>query len=116
MPWPRSRAPANRSRELVIGWAAAVSLTGLAQPAAAQVAVELGLQSDYRFRGFSLTDEDPVGTVVLTYDDPSGAYAGGSVVGTFEDGEPQIVALQGTLGYATRVAPSLSVDAAGTRT
>jgi uncharacterized protein (TIGR02001 family) len=88
----------------------------VAQPAAAQVAVELGLQSDYRFRGYSLTDEDPVGTVVVNYDDPSGAYVGGSVVGTFDDGEPQIVALQGTLGYATRIAPLLSVDAGFTRT
>ena len=108
-------APPNHSGRHVIRWTVAVALAGLAQPAAAQVAVEVGLQSDYRFRGFSLSDEDPVGTVVLGYDDPSGAYVGGSVIGAFDDGEPEVVALQGTLGFATRVSPSLSVDVGVTR-
>ena len=74
------------------------------------------MQSDYRFRGYSLADGDPVGTVVLSYDDPSGAYVGGSLVGTVDDGEPALVAVQGTLGYATRVSPALSLDAGISRT
>lgn len=116
VPSPGWQAPASDSGRHLIRWTFAVALAGLAQPAVAQVAVEVGLQSDYRFRGYSLTDEDPVGTVVVTYDDPSGAYIGGSLVGTVDDGEPALVALQGNLGYATRIAPSLSIDAGVTRT
>ena len=77
----------------------------------AQVAVEVGVQSDYRYRGFSLTDRYPVATVAVSYDDPSGAYLGGNLVGTFDDGEPELVAVQGTVGYATRLTSELSIDA-----
>jgi uncharacterized protein (TIGR02001 family) len=91
-------------------------LAGLASPAAAQVAVELGFQSDYRFRGFSLNDERPVASATLSYDDPTGLYAGGMVVGTFEDGEPELVAAQASLGYAARLTPSLSFDGGASRT
>jgi len=90
---------------------AVATLAGPASPAMAQVAAEIGLQSDYRYRGYSLTDGNPVGTVTLGYDDPSGAYVGGNFVGTFEDGEPELVAVQGTVGYATRLSPDLSIDA-----
>jgi uncharacterized protein (TIGR02001 family) len=82
----------------------------------AQVAAEAGLQSDYRYRGYSLTDGDPVGTVTLGYDDPSGAYVGGNLVGTFENGEPELVAVQGSLGYAARLSPDLSLDTGISRT
>ena len=92
------------------------ALAGLAQPAGAQVGAEVGLQTDYRFRGFSLSDENPVGTVVVSYDDPTGLYAGGSVAGTIDDGEPQVVAVQASIGYATRLSPALSLDAGVTRT
>ena len=82
----------------------------------AQVAAEVGLQNDYRFRGYSLTDGNPVGTVTLGYDDPSGIYAGGNLVGTFEDGEPDLVAVQGSVGYAVRLSSQLSVDTGISRT
>jgi uncharacterized protein (TIGR02001 family) len=82
----------------------------------AQVTAEAGLQNDYRYRGYSLTDGNPVATVTLGYDDPSGVYAGGNLVGTFDDGEPELVAAQGTLGYAARVSPELSIDAGVSRT
>lgn len=82
----------------------------------AQVAVELGVQSDYRYRGYSLSDRDPVATVAVGYDDLSGVYVAGNLVGTFDDGEPALVALQGTVGYATRISPELSIDAGVSRT
>ncbi len=82
----------------------------------AQVAAEIGVQTDYRYRGYSLTDNYPVATVSLSYDDPSGVYLGGNLVGTFDDGEPELVAVQGTVGYAARVSPDLSVDAGVSRT
>jgi len=112
----RGWTPASRSDPFLLSWTAALALTGLASPAAAQVAVELGLQSDYRYRGFTLSDEQPVGSVTLSYDDPSGLYAGGMVVGTIDDGEPQLVAAQASLGYATRLTPDLSIDGGLSRT
>lgn len=93
-----------------------VALAGPAAPAIAQVAVEVGVQSDYRYRGYSLTDRYPVATVTVSYDDPSGAYVGGNLVGTFDDGKPELVALQGTVGYASRVSSELSIDAGVSRT
>lgn len=80
------------------------------------MAVEVGLQSDYRYRGFSLTDNHPVATVAVNYDDPSGLYLGGNLAGTFDDGEPELVAVQGTVGYAARVSPDLSIDGGLSRT
>jgi uncharacterized protein (TIGR02001 family) len=74
------------------------------------------VQSDYRYRGYSLSDSDPVATVAVNYDDPSGFYIGGNLVGTIDDGEPALVALQGTLGYAARLSPELSLDAGVSRT
>ena len=82
----------------------------------AQVAVEVGLQSDYRYRGISLTDNYPVATVAVNYDDPSGFYLGGNLVGTFDDGKPELVAVQGTAGYAARLSSDLSIDGGVSRT
>jgi uncharacterized protein (TIGR02001 family) len=53
-------------------------LTGLSTPAAAQVAAAVSLDSDDRFRGVSLSDRRPAASLSLSYDDPSGFYAGGS--------------------------------------
>jgi len=100
----------------LLRWTVTLTFAGLAAPAAAQMAVEVGLQSDYRHRGFSLTDEEPVASVAMTYDDPSGTYFGASVVGTVEDGEPKLVSVQGTLGYAKRLSPDISIDGGVTRT
>ena len=87
-----------------------LALAGPASPATAQVSAEVGLQNDYRYRGYSLTDGNPVGTVSLGYDDPSGVYVGGNLVGTFEDGEPALVAVQGSAGYAVRLSQDVSID------
>jgi uncharacterized protein (TIGR02001 family) len=81
-----------------------------AAPACGQVAIEVALQSDHRVRGFSISDEEPVAAATLSYDDPSGLYAGGTVVGATREGEPGIVSLQGNIGYARRISPDLSLD------
>ena len=75
------------------------------------MAVEVALQSDYRVRGFSISDERPVAAVTISYDDPSGLYAGATGVGAIRHGEPEIVSLQGNVGYARRVSPDVSLDA-----
>ena len=74
------------------------------------MAVEAAIQSDYRLRGYSLSDGDPVAAVSLSYDDPSGFYLGGTALGTVRGDEPEVLGVQGNLGYAVRVAPGLSLD------
>ena len=56
-----------------------------AQPAppaqgAFDVSGEVGLLSDYRFRGVSRSDEDPAGRVALTLSHASGLYAGARAI------------------------------------
>ena len=77
----------------------------------AQVTAEVELQSDYRTRGYSLSDERPTATVHLGYDDLSGFYLGGSLSGIWTHGEPRLLAASGYLGYAARLNRSLSADA-----
>lgn len=77
----------------------------------AQVTAEIDLQSDYRTRGYSLSDERPTATVHLGYDDLSGFYLGGSLSGIWAHGEPRLLAASGYLGYAARLNRSLSADA-----
>ncbi len=57
---------------------AAVTLLALfvAFEASAQVSGSLSLVSDYRFRGESLSDEQPAAQMNITYDHPGGWYAG----------------------------------------
>jgi uncharacterized protein (TIGR02001 family) len=85
--------------------AAAVCLLtplGLARPAVAQVSASLSLDSDYRFRGLSLSDRQPVASLNLGYDHDSGTYAGASaiVVDTTHAG----VQMLGYVAYAGFVA------------
>lgn len=103
------RAAGNRSFRFSIV-AGGVATAGFAAPAAAQIAVEAALQTDYRVRGYSVSDGEPVASVSVSYDDVSGAYLGVSVIGTLRDGEPALLGLQGSAGYAMRLSPRLSID------
>lgn len=64
--------------------AAALAAFGVAiadaQPARAQLGVSLTAATDYRLRGFSLTDRRGAVSVTATYDQPQGAYAGGTLI------------------------------------
>ena len=67
--------------------------------------------SDYRFRGYSLSDGRPVAILDLSYDLPTGLYASasGSVVASRGHGiQPLRLALNG--GYATTAWPGLIAD------
>lgn len=97
-------------------FAGGAAAAGLAAPAGAQVAVEAALQTDYRVRGYSVSDGEPAASLSLSYDDPSGVYLGGAVIGTLSDGEPELLGVQGNVGYAVRLGPDLSVDAGVAKT
>jgi len=49
-------------------------------PAAAQVGAGVAFHSDYRYRGYSLSQERPAVALNLAYDHAAGLYAGGSLI------------------------------------
>ena len=79
------------------------------------MAIEAVIQSDYRVRGYSVSDGKPAAAVSVNFDHPSGVYIGASAAGTIDAGEPEPVALQGSIGYAMRITPTLSIDGGMTR-
>jgi uncharacterized protein (TIGR02001 family) len=83
---------------------------GLAQPAQAQFSAAVGLQSDYRYRGISLSQGLPAATVDLSYDHSSGVYAGASAIGAVIDGRAQSLGFIEYLGYATPRRGGASLD------
>jgi uncharacterized protein (TIGR02001 family) len=103
-------------RKIILGLSA-VAFAAFAVPAMADEAADpLGLKvtgsvagvSDYRFRGFSQSSEDPAvqGGITVTHD--SGLYAGvwGSSISFYGNTEFDLYA-----GYSTEVMPGLTVDA-----
>ena len=87
-------------------------LSGLcaALPAGAQVSGSVDVESDYRYRGYSLSAGEPVVTGELGYDDKSGLYANLSVTGQLADGG-RFLGVEGNIGYAKRLSPTVSIDA-----
>ena len=79
----------------------------------AQLGGSVSLQSDYRFRGLSLSDEKPSARLTLSLDDASGWYAGASVAGVRAEGERRAqLLLYG--GRAARLGNGLTWDAGAT--
>ena len=68
----------------------------------AQVGGSIVVESDYRFRGISLSGEDPTAHLSLSYDHPRGAYGGASLSSVeLEPGSHQ-AGLTAYAGYARR--------------
>ena len=90
-----------------------MALLGLspAAPADAQVTGSLSVESDVRFRGYSVGSGDPAATIDLGYDHESGAYLNGSATAGFDESDPALLAYQLNAGYAARISPSVSIDA-----
>lgn len=75
----------------------------LAVPARAQLSAGVSLESDYRFRGISLSDARPTLSMNVAYDHVSGVYAGAAVIA--EDttyAGVQALGFIENIGYATR--------------
>ncbi len=83
----------------------------VAGAARADIGASVTLQSDYRYRGFSLTDGRPALAATVSYDHASGLYAGLTGVGvlTSHDG-PQVAGYLADLGYARRLTSDVSLD------
>jgi uncharacterized protein (TIGR02001 family) len=85
------------------------------QGACAQLSGNLTLASDYRFRGVSLSREDPALQGALAYDDSSGWYAGALVSNVqFALESSRNTQLVSYFGYALRLDARWSVEAGAT--
>lgn len=81
----------------------------LIEPAEAQVTGSIGIDSDYRLRGNSLSDGRPTLSAEANYDDPSGAYF--SLSGLTElTRNRRFLGVIGNLGYAKRVSERVTLD------
>jgi uncharacterized protein (TIGR02001 family) len=83
---------------------------GLTEPAHAQLSATVAAQSDYRYRGFSLSNGQPAFNLDLAYDHPSGVYAGASAIGAVVDGKARSLGFIEYLGYATPKVHGVSWD------
>ena len=103
----------DRLLRLVRAFLLPASVAALAWPAPAfaQAAFSIAAESDFRFRGSSLSSERPVATAQAAYDHPSGIYANASATGVHRDGHAALLNLLGNVGYARRLSPSASLDA-----
>ena len=85
--------------------------------AAAQVAAQLSVATDDRFRGFSLSGGRPVASAAVTWDDLSGVYVDAQALAASGAGQ-EFGLLSGTvsLGYAKRLGGERALDFGVTRT
>lgn len=108
-PAPAGRGRAIRSLAIRLPLAAAAALA-ISAPAAAQVAATIAAESDFRFRGSSLSGGRAVATAQAAYDHGSGFYLNTSATGVHREGHAALLNLLGNVGFAKRLTPSLSVD------
>jgi uncharacterized protein (TIGR02001 family) len=98
---------ASKFRALLAG----ATIVAHATPAAAQLSGAVTVMNDDRFRGYSLSDGQPVGALDLSYDDASGVYGtvSGSMVASRHHGV-QPLGLILNAGFAKRLSSGLTVD------
>jgi uncharacterized protein (TIGR02001 family) len=89
-------------------WACSLLAGGAAH---AQFGVSVGVESDNRFRGVSLSDGQPDLRLSLSYDHDSGAFAGATATRVEFMRGRHSTQLLGYAGYVTRVTPGLGVEA-----
>jgi hypothetical protein len=114
MRFPRS--PQNDVRPSVLHKyfaVAAIFAAGLsgAGRAHAQLAASATVESQYRFQGVALTRGEPDGRIGLSYDHPSGAYGGVSLmVGNTAGKGVQPLGYMGYAGYARQTSNGINWD------
>jgi uncharacterized protein (TIGR02001 family) len=92
----------------------AVVLLGLAGSAFGQAVVSLTVESDFIFRGVSLSDGKPDASLSVDYDGASGWYAGGTVTAAEFDYGTRQAALLAYVGFARRTASGLAWEVGAT--
>lgn len=94
--------------------AAVSTLLGCTAAAQAQLAGTAGADSDYRFRGVSLSDSSPALRLGASYDAANGWYGGASGIGIAPSHGQRYGLLSGYLGYVKRGARGLDWELGGT--
>ncbi|MEO5938210.1 MAG: TorF family putative porin [Sphingomonas sp.] len=102
-----------RTRLLILALPVSILATPTAQ---AQVAGRVSIDSQYRSRGYQVTESSPVFTAAVSYDDRSGIYASGVVIAGAQGSEIGVAGYEATIGYATRVTRALSIEVGVQRT
>jgi uncharacterized protein (TIGR02001 family) len=93
------------------GALAVAILAASAGAARAQVAWNLAASSDYRYRGASWSDGRAAASLAVSYDHPSGLYAGARLVaGAPRHYGPKLVGAMEYAGFVARPAPRLAID------
>lgn len=106
---PVSRARGSPTRILLIG--AAAFLGSWPAPAGAQVGATLSAFNDLRFRGYSLSEGQPVAIFDFAYDDASGLYVDAAATGVVrQGGDPAPLGVQLTGGYAKSLGSGTTID------
>lgn len=110
-PDPRRGARASRRRNYLRTFVAGIVAAIPAPTTAAQFGGVVSIFSDDRFRGVSVSDGRPVGTLDLSVDASSGAYASlsATVVATRDEGLKALSAVFNG-GYAKQLRSGLTVD------
>lgn len=86
-------------------------ILGIAAPARAQVGAGLSWESDYRYRGRTLSDGAAIVAVNLAYDHASGAYVGASLAaGNTPNDGVEILGDVLYAGFARRLEPRITLD------
>ena len=106
---PRLRGKASGKRLFRGGVCGALAAFVLTDPAAAQIAPTVGLDSDFRYRGYSLSDGHPTASAQVSYDDPSGFYASASGLTDLGDGVRFLGGIANA-GYAKRLNEHVTLD------
>jgi len=113
VPAPRRAACKHRNRNCAVGLGVVgLALLSIVRTASAEVSGTVTVVSDYRYRGISLSDNDPAAQLGVTYDDPLGWYAG-AFVSTIKSSAYGTTGVQaiGFGGYAWRMPSGLSLEA-----
>ena len=86
-------------------------LAAASSAASADVGATASIFRDDQFRGYSLSQGQPVAILAFDYDDPSGLYAGASGTGVLRSGgDPAPLGFQVDGGYATHLGSGTSLD------
>lgn len=104
-------ADSPRLRSLALVATAIGAVVASAAPALAQASIGLTVESDYRFRGRTLSAGRPTATAQFGYDDRSGLYLNAAAIGVAHRDGARLMGFQGNVGFAHRLTERISVDA-----
>ena len=103
----RVASPSSSRRFGRLLWTCALLVSGAAR---AQFGASIGVESDNRFRGVSLSDGQPDLRLSLAYDHESGAFAGASATRVEFMRGHHALQLLGYAGVVMRMTPGLSAE------